>query len=694
MMRSYFLFLIVFLFNTLIIGQNSDNFTHVLSAENFNASLPLSGWNPAPDAESGDIVSVRFADGVVVHYSYDGSQWNIDFIIPPRFRNNLLVNGIYCEKGNLNPGGNQPADNLRDIYNWLGSSFKEHWQTTGDTDLFSLTNNSINTSNTTNQGQGSVNIGLAATDDRYKLNIGGAVWLDNGRNSQFIGNNAGYNSLISDAVSIGNSSGRDATAQGSVNIGSSSGFEADGYNTINIGKMSGYSTIGSNVVNIGFMAGKNNTQQNSLNLGTEAGFGNSGLNSLNIGYNAGYYNTGNFAVNIGDNAGKNNASDFSINIGAEAGLNMTAGVDPNINIGLRAGKNQQGTTNINIGQDAGQSAVSSANASINIGKESGYNNNSNYMINIGVHAGRNAINSNDAIFIGDQAGMNSNGAADNIGIGRLTLMNCIAPENLAIGKAVLSNNVNGFENVAVGNESGFGNVSGQRNTYIGWRAGFQNNGDANVLIGESANDQALFAHENTGVGARVMHDNGHGNQNTAVGVSAMHFIQTMQATDMIAGNQYQIFASGNPQTDFISLGADNNNILTIFTYNGNTVTGDGRVRDLQSSNYPNNNTALGFEAGKFVGIGSGNVFLGHKAGAALSVTGQSNKLYISNSDSTTPLLGGDFSLQELLIGGQIGFSVQYDPDGSGVSNGKIFQGTDGALYYKGGSGTVTMLAPN
>jgi hypothetical protein len=39
-------------------------------------------------------------------------------------------------------------------------------------------------------------------------------------------------------------------------------------------------------------------------------------------------------------------------------------------------------------------------------------------------------------------------------------------------------------------------------------------------------------------------------------------------------------------------------------------------------------------------------------------------------------------------------TTSFATSGSGVPNGAIFKGSDGALYYKGGSGTVTMLAPN
>jgi len=45
-------------------------------------------------------------------------------------------------------------------------------------------------------------------------------------------------------------------------------------------------------------------------------------------------------------------------------------------------------------------------------------------------------------------------------------------------------------------------------------------------------------------------------------------------------------------------------------------------------------------------------------------------------------------------GSYLKFNLQFPIIGTGVPNGSLFFGTDGALYYKGGSGTVTFIAPN
>lgn len=59
-----------------------------------------------------------------------------------------------------------------------------------------------------------------------------------------------------------------------------------------------------------------------------------------------------------------------------------------------------------------------------------------------------------------------------------------------------------------------------------------------------------------------------------------------------------------------------------------------------------NNVAIGYQAGDSNITGSGNVFLGHQAGGNEL---NSNKLYIANSDTSTPLIKGDFQNQTLQI---------------------------------------------
>jgi hypothetical protein len=59
------------------------------------------------------------------------------------------------------------------------------------------------------------------------------------------------------------------------------------------------------------------------------------------------------------------------------------------------------------------------------------------------------------------------------------------------------------------------------------------------------------------------------------------------------------------------------------------------------------NTVLGYQSGFNLSTGAGNVFLGYQAG--YNETG-SNKLYIANSNTSSPLIYGDFSTGRVGIG--------------------------------------------
>lgn len=77
------------------------------------------------------------------------------------------------------------------------------------------------------------------------------------------------------------------------------------------------------------------------------------------------------------------------------------------------------------------------------------------------------------------------------------------------------------------------------------------------------------------------------------------------------------------------------------------------------------NTFLGFNSG-YLNTGSGNVFLGRQAG--YGETG-SNLLYIDNSNTSTPLIWGDFANDQLRLNGRVGIgAVTSFPSVAGTVN--------------------------
>lgn len=89
---------------------------------------------------------------------------------------------------------------------------------------------------------------------------------------------------------------------------------------------------------------------------------------------------------------------------------------------------------------------------------------------------------------------------------------------------------------------------------------------------------------------------------------------------------------------------------TLTWYATDSTDVSGNTNWIFTNPRPRKNTALGSEAGYTSVSGRGNVFLGYRAG--YSELGN-DKLYISNSETTTPLIKGDFAAQTLTITGTL-----------------------------------------
>ncbi|MEM7368123.1 MAG: tail fiber domain-containing protein [Bacteroidota bacterium] len=184
-----------------------------------------------------------------------------------------------------------------------------------------------------------------------------------------------------------------------------------------------------------------------------------------------------------------------------------------------------------------------------------------------------------------------------------------------VGAASGKNDVGNTNNTFFGYETGFMNTSGADNTFVGREAGRNNDvGTYNVFVGSRAGISNVTANENTYLGYGAGALSTDGFENTAVG--------------FLAGNQ--------------------------------NLTG---IR----------NTIIGNEAG-YLNTGSSNVFLGYQAGYNEA---SSDKLYIDNSSTSTPLIWGDFSLDLLQVNGSLNINNAYNfPNTDGTAN--QFLVTDGA----------------
>lgn len=202
--------------------------------------------------------------------------------------------------------------------------------------------------------------------------------------------------------------------------------------------------------------------------------------------------------------------------------------------------------------------------------------------------------------------MEINAGSNNVAIGDFTLsVQTSGNDNVAIGYGSQQTTTTGTNNTAVGFGSLTSNTTGTFNTSFGSSAGAGNTtGVYNVGVGEHALYAATTAIYNTAVGSSSLYNNVSGFYNVGIGAQSLF--------DVVTG-------LNNVGVGYQSL-----------TY----ITG-------------NNNTAIGHQAGGGItNTGSGGVYVGYQAGLNEPT---SNKLYIANTSTNTPLIYGDFTKGYLSI---------------------------------------------
>ncbi len=151
---------------------------------------------------------------------------------------------------------------------------------------------------------------------------------------------------------------------------------------------------------------------------------------------------------------------------------------------------------------------------------------------------------------------------------------------------------------------------GHHNTFIGMVTGRANTiGHRNTFIGSICGDKNTTGNQNTFIGMYVGELNTTGNRNTFVGT----------------------------QTGGVNIDG---------SYNVYMGWGSGQMGTSSS-----HNVMMGYGTGYFNESGSYNVLLGHDAG---NVATTSDNLFINNSGGDTPLIRGDFLLDELYFNGNVG----------------------------------------
>lgn len=188
--------------------------------------------------------------------------------------------------------------------------------------------------------------------------------------------------------------------------------------------------------------------------------------------------------------------------------------------------------------------------------------------------------------------------------------------NLAIGSGALNAVTDGRDNLTIGTNAGDGVTTGDDNVLIGTSTMRLGNGEDNVFIGREAGEDTNN-NGNVGVGYRALWQNSTGDRNIGIGESVMR----------------------------------------------NKTAGQGNV-------------AIGYAAGYNNLTGLKNVFLGYTAGQNEA---GSNKLYIENTSSSSPLIWGDFLTNDVRINGEFNVTENADID--------LDLNVDGSLVV---DGTITV----
>ncbi|NVO08398.1 MAG: tail fiber domain-containing protein [Bacteroidales bacterium] len=345
---------------------------------------------------------------------------------------------------------------------------------------------------------------------------------------------------------------------------------------------------------------------------------------------------GGFAVGGLSNQAKGSTDQFlqltsdNYLIGYQAGRGLTTGLY-NSFMGYQSGQATTiGSSNVFLGFQSGFTNTTGT-SNVFIGYLAGYNNNASYNSFIGYQAGKANTTGQYNAFMGYNAGKSNTIGSSNVFIGNQSGTNSTSgSSNVFIGDSVGTANTSGDKNVFLGNFAGKSNVFGADNIYIGYQSGYMGlYGGQNICIGDYSGYNNTTS-QNLFIGEYAGEKNTSGSRNSFVGFFAGQDNQTGQLNSYFG----QFAGMNNTQSynTFIGYWAGGSNV------NGEKDTYLGWRAGQGSSG--SNNVFLGYQAGEG-NTGGSNVLIGYQAGY---YTGnKSNALYIANSSTATPLIGGDFS---------------------------------------------------
>jgi len=497
-----------------------------------------------------------------------------------------------------------------------------------------------------------------------------------GRNSLLSNTTGNSNTAIGTYSLSQNLSGSNNIAIGISSMESSTG----GNNNIGIGfhALDSNQTGHDNIAIGDFCLSQNSSGMNNIGLGEYALWGNTqGGANIALGFSSLSSNTsGNFNIALGDySLGNNEGGEYNIAFGYEA-LKMSNNYNSNIAIGHKTLYSATGNANIAIGDNA-LTGTGGHSYLIAIG-DSSLKNTGSYNLAIGSKSLGTSGTGSENMALGHASLRLNQFGSSNIGIGHEALYSNYGGElNTGLGHQSLYSNANGDSNVAIGYKAGYSTIH-SGNVFIGYKAGYNETGGNKLYIANSSTSSPLiggdFSTSQVDINGTIKITGGNPGSGKVLTSDANGLASWETLSKNINGltdginDGYSVFLGTNSGTnDDHSLnyntGLGNGALSQNTSGDKNTTVGNGAsyynttgssntsfgYNSLANNSTGSQNTAIGTEAGKSI-TGSGNVLLGYRAG--YNETG-SNKLYIANSSTSLPLIGGDFSTSQVNINGTI-----------------------------------------
>ena len=412
-----------------------------------------------------------------------------------------------------------------------------------------------------------------------------------------IGKNALSSGLVTASLIIGigyNALGSATDADETVAIG---GYSGDAITTANYNTFVGYNS-----------ASQLTTSPNNTAVGHGAMLGHAtqdttSTSNVAIGMGAMYLVSGaNYNVAVGDGALSGATAmqgDNNVAVGRQSLHNVTSAND-SVAIGYQAGlSTSTGAGNVSVGYAAGRGLTDGQN-NVFVGNAAGYYETGDFNTFLGHRAGEGGSGEPDtlrSVFIGYLSGYRQSGASYNVAVGTYSAagVDFSGGSNVMMGYAAGQVATTANANVFLGYYAGSSGTTADHSVFIGNQAGQEiTTGDNNIHIGSSAGRYITTGAHNVSLGFQSMFTNVDGSRNVAIGSYSLYNFEPGTA-------------------------------------------GYGK------------NVAIGYTAGQSVTTGTGNVFIGYDAGNNTGHDTESNKLVIANSNTTTPLIDGDFSSPALTV---------------------------------------------